>query len=84
MSVFMSLCISGFPKTPHCVLTLFTMLKVIKAQEENQVLLQVIPNVGTVGELQILGRSGRVFSLDLTKVRLLPRVFTSQTKPAER
>lgn len=61
--MFRYLCISCFSKMPHCVLTLFTLLKVIKAQEENQVLLQVIPSVGTEGELQILGRSVRVFLL---------------------
>lgn len=57
----MYLCISCSPKMPRCVLTLFTLLKVIKAQEQNQVLLQVITSVGTEGELQSLGRSVRGF-----------------------
>lgn len=60
MSVFMYFCILCFPTMPCCVLTLFTLIKVIKAQGQNQVLLQVIIGVGTEGEIQILGRSVRV------------------------
>lgn len=49
-----------FPRI-YGVFLLFTLIKVTKAQEENQVVLQVIPSVTMKGEHQILRRPVRAF-----------------------
>lgn len=69
----MYLCIYHFPRMTYCDLNLFSLLEVIKMHQEDQVLFQANPSVGTEGELQILDRSVRVFSPDLTKVRFCLR-----------